>query len=511
MQLHAFNASLSLQVRSDQRKMVARCRRPSTSEHFPPVQRLSASTSLQPLVNYLAAQNIVMPFAKLTGSGENRHLRATELISPGSLLVRVPAEAGISAHCDPGSRWWHGLVSALLRENALGAESKWASYIESLPERPSGVAWACFECGVENVAAGLRRVGMAGDVWKLWGELGAVFDEGRGNEIPNQCSWEDFLWAVGTVQSRAFRVDAPPEGSAEWDAESVGTCALLPGLDLLNHSTICKTNFTVNAQANGAFDIKTGMGFETDEELLVSYGTKANDSFIFFYGFVEGNNPGDCVSVSASSVLRRVVAGNPASALLLGKRRRILSDAGLMDAPSTSSASATQLKYTIRRDSIDDSLLAALRVCFASEEELNALDTVMLGTEKGRRHAISLRNELQVWESIGFHCERMLAAAPSFSKSVKAEADELRSKTICSAVWKWGVASRGSVAEAVYFAERAEILRATVDRVRHFAHVSKAIGRPITILLPPSQNMVAAQAFGLSTREDRSGVGRFET
>jgi hypothetical protein len=124
--------------------------------------------------------------------------------------------------------------------------------------------------------------------------------------------------------------------------------------------------------------------------------------------------------------------------------------------------------------------------------------------------SLSLENELCAWNCIANECERLIAALPAITDQATIQAEKLRKSAICSASWDWDHAGAGTtVAEALLVAEKREVLAATRDRVRHFAKVSKAIGKVTTVLLPPTQSLISATTFESSDAEGTSGIHTF--
>jgi hypothetical protein len=336
-----------------------------------------------------------------------------------------------------------------------------------------------------------------------WEALREAFGEARREgTVAEGTTWEDFVWAVTVVQSRAFRVDSGVAAVGGGGARGEeGEFALLPGLDMLNHSVVCKTKFELNKDTD-SYEIRSGLGFEGGEQVFVSYGSKTNLDLLFFYGFVEGNNPADSVLVESSGVLLRVLTVNACTVGQRDEKCRLLRDTGLV---------ADTKAYHVRRDALDDELMAILRVAFASEEEMRALDPDVLRSREALRRPLSLENELLAWRSISLECDRLLARLPRVSAAAAAAADELRRETICSAVWEWGAVGDGrTTGEALVVAERRDILEATRARVQHFIAVSERLGRVTTVLLPPSQSLLSTTVWeGLSPAEGTSGLTSF--
>lgn len=393
--------------------------------------------------------------------------------------MRVPLHAAITAG---GRPWWAALARRLLEEEAKGGASKWAGYVEALPRAPVGVAGACLERGVGEVAAGLRALGLAGAVWRWWKGLEGEFGKLEGVE------WERWVWAVECVVSRAFRVDK--EGG-----DGGGVFGLLPGVDMLNHSVVLKTGFDVE---EGEFVIRCGYGFEEGEEVMVSYGAKTNEDLLFFYGFVEGNSPADAVMVESEGVLRRVVGANRGLEHVVEKDR-LLRRAGLVGEGKV---------YGVRKDGMDEEIMTILRVAFATQEDLADFSVESLRGKKGRLPPLSLENEILAWQCVAAECARMIKRLPKIAAAALDEVEKLREETICSAVWEWDKVGKGeTLGEALFVAERREVLEATKARMEHFADVSAKIGTVTTVLLPPTQSLLSATVFdGLSAGDCTSGV-----
>jgi hypothetical protein len=146
-----------------------------------------------------------------------------------------------------------------------------------------------------------------------------------------------------------------------------------------------------------------------------------------------------------------------------------------------------------------------LRICVANDEDL-----ARLRARKQITSSISLENELSVWRCIEEECERQIAALPEVTDEAAAGARSLRKHHICSAPWDWKRAGYGAtVAEALFVAEKCDILTITLERVRHFTKVSKAIGHVTTVLLPPTQSLVSATIYPGSAGDGNSGVHMF--
>lgn len=497
-----------------------------TDRKLPCRGRFHASVSSENdrgLESYLQSAGVQFHNAGLCKSLQGlRGVRSTELIVAKSLVVSVPRKVALTAHVwDSGSNhkaacsygWWLPLTIALLNERILGSRSRWAGYIEALPAEPPGAIWACETLGARHVAEQLRPYGMAGFTRRYWDFLRGAYAWAK-TFLPSVCGWRDFIWAVSTVQSRAFRVDtgagscnAANAGDATdlsaLGSEGSGNFALLPGIDMLNHSTNCRSRLKYDDESD-TFGIVVHVEFEKDKEVFVSYGQKSNDDFLFFYGFVEGNNPADCITIRSSQVLRLGISGTHSDANESDqswRKEKLLRDAGLV---------ADDKSYKVRREAMDEEIMAILRVCMASENELMMLNSVSLSGAKGRIASLSLGNELRVWHCIAVECDRLLRKLPKPRAGILEKAMETRNERVRSAAWDWHRAGQGNtLAEALYLSQRTEVLSLTRDRVLHFARVSEAIGRVTTVLLPPSQSILSTASFDCPPGEDESVDKRY--
>lgn len=465
------------------------------------------STSARPsrLAEYLSRTHVALPDLALGGG------RATAVrdIAAGVSLVRVPRAAALVAVGDAAAQWWAPVAARLLEERGKGAESAWAAYLEALPQRPGGVGWACVEEGVDVIAGRMRRYGLAGAVRRYWGALEQDFERLKKEGVVGEgVAWREFVWAVGVVQSRGFRVDCAGEmlapagrGGSGSDAQDMGVFALLPGLDFLNHSVVCKTSFRLD-EAAGCYEITSGFGWEKGEEVFISYGAKPNTDLLFFYGFVEGNTPADAVTVKSSHILPRVFAGHKNALSSQSAKFELLRKHGLV---------GDEIVCHARLNELDGDVLAILRVAFASDSELSAMESAEPGAPALFRSPLSLANELLVWRAVESDCDRRLERLPRVSVEAEGAAALLREETICSAVWDWRAVGDGkTVGEALLVAESKDILEATKARMQHFIAVSEKLGRVTTVLLPPTQSLLSTTVWeGLSAGDGTSGISTF--
>lgn len=475
---------------------------------------------------------------------DERGVFASQDIRPGDVLVRVPRSATLhgsspsqsTAVASAASRkpelhesnsshnlygWWYHVACSLVREHALGSQSWWAPYINNLPKDPWSVTWACQVYGVDAVVKQLRPYGMSQQVRRYWAFLHTVYEHARVHDCPNSTTWQTFAWAVSIVFSRAFRTGL--DGLIEMDKkqhtpvgrhaglerhlsqrvspDQLGVFALIPGLDMLNHSALAETDFVYDPSSD-SYVISTGTSFASGEEVFVSYGPKTNEDLLFHYGFIEGASPGDAISIQSSNIQRLVASSpHPSVRFAHAEKSSLLKRLGLV---------SDDLEYQISRTGIDDEILQVLRICFADENSLPLISAAESRTSPVLCKPLSLENELAAWESVSNECRRRLDRLPRPSAAALEAVDSLRTRRFQSAAWDWTSQVPGTtLPEALFIAEREEILQATKDRVDHFIKVSTAVGRPVTVLLPPSQNVLPTTSFDPLAGLGPTGVHKF--
>mmetsp|Transcript_2401 Transcript_2401/g.5670 ORF Transcript_2401/g.5670 Transcript_2401/m.5670 type:complete len:610 (+) Transcript_2401:122-1951(+) len=114
--------------------------------------------------------------------------------------------------------------------------------------------------------------------------------------------FEDFLWAFSAFWSRALSMPAAVEGPGD-GARVEMRAAILPGLDLCNHSPGGCARWSVfdgleerpvRAAAGEIKLIAEGRRFPArGEEVTISYGDQSNEELLFHYGFTVKDNPND--------------------------------------------------------------------------------------------------------------------------------------------------------------------------------------------------------------------------
>ncbi|KAJ1993086.1 hypothetical protein GGI25_003997 [Coemansia spiralis] len=246
-------------------------------------------------------------------------------IATKSCLVRIPAPLIITAavasrvevirQCSarlgefdaPGEATLLALF--VLVENAKGAGSSWQWYINSLPRYgTSALFYGKAELDALSgtplqmaVEAKLRQLHVQYDSFS-----DILQDWKKEHGVSGSVSFDAFKWANFITLSRAFSLQnciIPADSSSSNDLlpHAGGDRALLPFLDLFNHSSQPSVHWSVDtvdgsvlafvhAASNGPCISTEGLSFS---ELHLSYGAKSNTEWLYEYGFLPENNEHD--------------------------------------------------------------------------------------------------------------------------------------------------------------------------------------------------------------------------
>lgn len=371
-----------------------------------------------------------------------RGLVAQSPLTPGTTIASVALSTALVVTCDhqssqhdhypfqqagwvSSSYWrsvdWDCKLCALLLYHAQHPDSPWAQYVSTLPQ-PHQLTTAAdlpddammelqyqplidaIECHQYRVAACYEKFLAALPVHRR-----AAIDSHR------------YEWAMKIVHSRAFSI--PPgafaasstraafrpvrQSSHNWPT----TFALVPVLDMLNHGTgqnLAHFRFDEKCQS---FQLVAGeQGYDSDAQILVSYGDLSNDELYLLYGFVQAGNPCDVVEVEDVS---EWVAGHGSNREwnLYHAKLRLLERASLV---------YEGRKYNLSRTEIDPDLVAALRILLAQGDDLKRAHAAFKKLAEGDKRApiewyrpLSELNERKVWSKIERQCDRLLHEFPT--------------------------------------------------------------------------------------------------
>lgn len=562
----------------------------------------SEDRGLDRLQDWLTAAGVELRHAEVRGAGSQRGLYATQAVEAGTDVVRVPRACALvisMVPSDPPSDlqmlrvqgdtfwssapWYVRLAVRLLDEVAQGACSSFAPYIAMLPANPQAGLWAMHGPDSDadaqakldqykKVRAQLTRYGLQSAAVAYDKRIREYFRAFRAALSPLQrpcISLRTFVWAICIVVSRSFGLPPSPYQPMPTSASAAASIkgekqtqdaiplnaatmidtsrdgqhfnpteyALFPGLDMANHWARAGTSLRYDAHTD-TFCVRSGTNTAAGDQVFVSYGTRGNDDFVFFYGFVEAYNPNNEVRIYGARewVLglahktdrknREVkidrkdndekenekgdmakVENEARDGVSWDRKLSVLRDAGLVSA---------EAHFSLRVDALHSDLMRVLRLALATADELQAIEQHVVqpnpspspcsfpspSSYKALGKALSLRNELACWAALEEHCEEM-RCSPQSDFTVEQQ-NRLRSllqhapQEACSAVWEWGIPDNDG--ELLYRLERSRILEATVDRLRHFANISKAVGRVCTVLMPPSQSTLRAEVFDHMTK-----------
>ena len=185
---------------------------------------------------------------------------------------------------------WVKLAVQLLHEKSKGDESRWSEYVATLPTKlDAPLFWSADELAylqgsqLFSNAAGYDAY-VRGTFVSLEQE---IFSANRPLFPESVFSETEFLWAFGVLRARCL----PPRDRGD-------DVALVPGLDMANHSGLVNSTWTLNGGGLGSVFGGAGSGpsmlFRLDErvaagaECFVNYGPNKVDSQLALdFGFAD--------------------------------------------------------------------------------------------------------------------------------------------------------------------------------------------------------------------------------
>ncbi|PSC74531.1 SET domain-containing 4 [Micractinium conductrix] len=211
----------------------------------------------------------------------------------------------------------------LLRERSKARGSPVWGYIEQLPDSiDTPVRWEAAELEQLQYQPAIDEIRQQQASWRQqYDKFAAALQPGAG-----PCSWEDFLWAVENVRSRAF--SGPYTGSSVGEkARTLGLLlaagggytlwahlpleqalnglisvlvfnimydllisqklkwyALCPVVDAINHNSLVESDVQFE-YFQDQFVLSTKSAYAKGQQVFISYGSQANGSLLQYYGF----------------------------------------------------------------------------------------------------------------------------------------------------------------------------------------------------------------------------------
>ena len=208
--------------------------------------------------------------------------RATSPIKKGDPLIAVPS--GVILDTNKFSSKYNSAVTASsLRTGDLGIlallllcernskDSKWSSYLTSLPTAPPGImGWSAEELA-ELYSSTTRNI--AAQVEAIESDFNTI--KSKALPILPELTLEEFKWAMGIVKSRVLYIDNKP--------------CLVPGLDSIPFDPFSSAEpFLANAGMFGAKVIKVlaDRNYNAGDEVFISYGLKSSAECLEDHGMV---------------------------------------------------------------------------------------------------------------------------------------------------------------------------------------------------------------------------------
>ncbi|KAK3281208.1 hypothetical protein CYMTET_10991 [Cymbomonas tetramitiformis] len=218
-----------------------------------------------------------------------RGLFPPEGCGAGDSLLGVPWHLALRTSELPapyeGAPWGVTLAATVLRERAAGPNTRWASYVKTLPDlvdTPALLPPAMYD-EIQYIPAKEALL----DFLELCREAHSKCPA----QMTGSAAWEQFLWAMTVVHSRSF-------GLKGGGGRIEGDRMMLPALDMLNHGNNPMANGRLALGKSlydedgdkGLIHIVSTRSLSAGEQVLFTYGPQErnNDDFFLYYGFTTG-------------------------------------------------------------------------------------------------------------------------------------------------------------------------------------------------------------------------------
>jgi len=265
----------------------------------------SSSTSRQEVHDENASVEVLLRNLSATTNarcGTNadgvRGLFATREIKRGEHVLEVSLrERAIRDEpgAGDGATWSRQLCRALVRLRRVSLtrgetpeahhDDQWRLYYESLPRMTTGST----PIGLANDAKTVEVLARCWDCSEAVADMTTFARQietsfAAEKAIDKGLTMEEWRWAISLVHSRTFRIE-------DESGRRATRRALVPGADLLNHSSASE-GVNCDWKANDEyFVIQTTRDVREGEELMLSYGEQCDRHFALFYGFLPAPNP----------------------------------------------------------------------------------------------------------------------------------------------------------------------------------------------------------------------------
>ena len=364
------------------------------------------------------------------------------LVVPQSLWM-TPATAAASAvgASITDQPAWVKLAVQLLHEKALGDDSRWSAYLATLPEHlDAPLFWSADElAALKGSQLFQNAAGYDAYVRSTHAQLKAEVFDAAPQTFPGTFFGEDaFLWAFGTLRARCL----PPRDRGD-------DIALVPGLDMANHSGLVNSTWTLNGGGLGGLGFGgAGSGpsllFRADERLspgaecLVNYGpAKVDSQFALDFGFA------DAFCQRPGYVLGPIEI--PDTDANQFDKQDVLEVAGLLPAPA----------FTIRAfEDPPAELRVFSRLLNLKGEDAFLLEAIFRAEAWGLiSEPVSETNEREACQTMIAGCEAALAAYPSRVDEDRAVAEDAAQTPRARLAARVVMGEKQALAEAMgYFA-----------------------------------------------------------
>lgn len=202
---------------------------------------------------------------------------------------------------------FQSLLAAYLIYKSM-TTTKWSSYISTIPKSFSN-PYFCAKNELQCLSDSLLiRVVEQNDRIKLnFSRIQLILD--KNNTFFEYLTLDRFKWAYFAINTRSVFIDNRSVRSLiEVEPNFIPlltdnpTMALVPFLDLFNHSDYADSTSFFRLNSHPIFELVTNRQYKKNHQIFISYGLHDNTKLLLEYGFIIPNNRYDYIEITLSDI-----------------------------------------------------------------------------------------------------------------------------------------------------------------------------------------------------------------
>ncbi|RHX97359.1 hypothetical protein DYB38_003449 [Aphanomyces astaci] len=357
-----------------------------------------------------------------TSEGGDRGVYISDEIQAQTTILSIPAASLLNVHTMAQSVL-RDLVSLPLREDDclawfliyerfVNPQSKWKRHLDVMPQAFHNILYFTEDeinmlqgSNVYYVALQLKQQ-VASDFGELQRTLlpttlRLLHADHSADALVRVFTIENYKWALSVIWSRFVSIAIHATAADDDDDTTAAVKSMVPVFDMFNHDPFAQMSHGFDPTTN-SFVLRSHQHWPAGSQVYMNYGALPNHKLLTLYGFVLPSNPFDVVELWAP--MHEDVPS-------YDRKLALLTAHGLAE-------HATSTPFDLYSDSVNDELLASLRIQRLSDTELSQFES---GTPHFAFEPIHDDNEKDTLTALIYALQQMLAAFPTAVEDDEAE------------------------------------------------------------------------------------------